>query len=301
MANAIVPKYPQAKVEMIDPEMALRFLETMHQSNRGITQSNVDFLAAQMRTGLWRVIHQGLAFDEDGRLIDGQHRLWALIETKMTLPFMVTHGVKREDVGVIDTGIVRTYKDHAHYNGWNQDPMTAALARCIVLGPKTTTRVPAEMVQKWYEFYQDGIDYAIALRGRSLPSRGKAITAPMAAAIARAYYTVQEELLNRFGEILKTGQIAHEADRAAFTLREAWLQGRLGATTSDKYFKTEAALRAFSERRGIRTLQRPESELFAVDKLPRALEFKTANGEHSPRAGSAARRRKLDPGVSASF
>jgi hypothetical protein len=138
-------------------------------------------------------------------------------------------------------------------------------------------KVPAELLHQWYEHYKAGVDFALHLRLSTRPSTGKSITVPMAAPFAAAYYHVDHELLSRFGAVLQSGQYEVEADRAAHTLRDAWLAGRLGKSVSDQYFKTEAAIRAFVGRRPIRTLQRGETVYFAPPKLPVALRLQMGN------------------------
>jgi len=248
----------------------------------------IDYLHAQMKANLWRRTHQGIAFDTNGRLIDGQHRMWAIVESGCTVWIYVSRGINPEDVVVIDTGISKTYSDHAHYReGWNTDPVVVAIARILVLGPSgRQRRIPSEVLNGWYEHYKDAIDFATKLRLQCRPSTGKSITVPMAAAFARAWFSCDRTALSRFGEIIRTGQYQFEADRAAFTLRDAWLSGRLGTVASEQYLKTEGAIRAFCERRGTRTLQQPHDEVFpTIPALPKDKKYTPVQtSAHSKRA-----------------
>jgi hypothetical protein len=258
--------------EETTPDMATKYLETMN-GNRSVRQNKVDFYASQMRAGLWRETHQGIAFSDDGALVDGQHRMWAIVESGRAVKIMVTRGVKAEDVVVLDTGLARSYADVAHYNDWNVDPATASFARVLVLGPGTTRAIPGEIMQSWYQFYREGIDFAVQVRNSTKTAGGKVLPYPMAAVFARAYYGKDVALLSGFAAILKTGVTSFEADRAALTLRDAWLSKRLGDTPTEQYLKTEAAVRAFIERRPIKKLQAAEKELFPIQKLPSNLKY----------------------------
>ena len=52
----------------------------------GALTANYDpWIARDMKAGHWRLTHQGIAFDPAGVLIDGQHRLWAIVESDTTL------------------------------------------------------------------------------------------------------------------------------------------------------------------------------------------------------------------------
>jgi hypothetical protein len=267
----------------------MKYLETM-EGNRVVRQSHVDFLAAQMKRGKWRKTHQGIAFDKEGRLCDGQHRLWAIIESGEAQDIMVTRGIDPEDVAVLDGGLVRNYDDNAHYAGWDDDPTGAGIAKYLALGPGLRAqRIPADVVHGWYLFYREQADFGAAIRLGCRPTTGKSITLAMAAAFARALPTVGAMTLTRMGEIMKTGQISVEADRAAFVLRDVWLSGNLGKNATEQYAKTEGAIRAFHERRPIKKLQKPESELFEIKKLPFDKRYSNINTRDSPRAGTKAR------------
>lgn len=103
------------RIETISPEKAYRYLEgNIH--NRPIRQHRVRELADAMRRGEWKVTHQGLAFGKteskgDQILVDGQHRLWAIVESGVTVEMMVTLGIDPETFKVIDTGTSRSNSD----------------------------------------------------------------------------------------------------------------------------------------------------------------------------------------------
>lgn len=277
--------------ERINPALAYKYLETMGASNRNVRQSHIDYLASQMKAGMWRRNPQPIIFDKQTRMVDGQHRMWAIIESNTTQEFAVARGLNPEDVAVIDSGLGRDYSDVAHYQGWNSDPLTSTIAKILVRGPGMASgKVPPQVVHEWYLFYQEQIDFSIAERNRSRAGRGKAISAPMTAAIARAFPIVGAETLDRFCGILKEGVVQFDADRAALTLRDAWLQGRLGNYT-EAYLKTEAAIRAFHQRRATKHLQKPADELFKIKPLPQNLRFESMHSAQSPRSGKEARAR----------
>ncbi|MFG2452655.1 hypothetical protein ACGFSG_25040 [Streptomyces sp. NPDC048512] len=85
-------------------------------------------LADQIQRGEWQLTHQGIAFDEDDVLIDGQHRLAAIVRAGLTVPLTVTHGVPRAAFTVMDTGRKRTGRDALALAGEaNATHMAAAL------------------------------------------------------------------------------------------------------------------------------------------------------------------------------
>lgn len=259
------------RVETVTPTLAFKYLETNH-DNRPLRQWRIDANVAIIKSGRWRVTHQGIAFHADGRLVDGQHRLWAVVLADQTVQMVVARGLSDEDVAAIDNGFARTYMDHAHYQGWQAETITAGMLRWMVGGIAYHNRpVPPDLLNEWYQFYEDGATFATEVYRKVRPAKKK-ITAPMAAALARAWYNMDQPLLDRFAAILHSGQREYEADNAAVALRDAWLAGRMG-TPADQYLKTQGALRAFKDRRGIKTLQRPEGDVFPIPKLPKDVKY----------------------------
>jgi len=63
---------------LITPEMAADML-TRNQGNRTRRPSVARFYAQQMQAGQWRETHEAIAVDGRGNLVDGQHRLEAIV------------------------------------------------------------------------------------------------------------------------------------------------------------------------------------------------------------------------------
>lgn len=66
-------------------------------NNREPRQKHVDSLRDAMLRGEWRTTHQGVAFDQDGYILDGQHRLMALAQMPedFRITVLVTTGLPR--------------------------------------------------------------------------------------------------------------------------------------------------------------------------------------------------------------
>src|SRR5581483_1944 len=97
----------QAEVVHISPGLAGKYL-AKNKAIRSLSPSLVKMYAAEMMAGRWTLTHQGIALNCDGSLRDGQHRLSAIIQSGVTVPMLVTVGVKDEAVPNIDVGRTRT-------------------------------------------------------------------------------------------------------------------------------------------------------------------------------------------------
>lgn len=97
-----------SSVETITPQIAKKYLETNLENQRNITESHLSFVRQQMMQEQWQLTGQPIIFDSKGRLIDGQHRLLALIAENKSVQFLVVRGAPPSSFMVIDTGKSRS-------------------------------------------------------------------------------------------------------------------------------------------------------------------------------------------------
>lgn len=92
--------------------------------------------AETMLRGEWLLNHQGIGFDTDPTLIDGQHRLAAVViagETKpdFVLPMQVTYGIAPEAMDAVDIGLKRSAADTLSMHGEESSTLLSATLRMI--------------------------------------------------------------------------------------------------------------------------------------------------------------------------
>lgn len=90
----------------ITPEQAKQWISNQGY-NRKLSPKHVKYLADEIKQGRWRVTHQGIAFGDNGKLIDGQHRLQAIIESGIAVQMQVTFGVPVGQFTILDRGMPR--------------------------------------------------------------------------------------------------------------------------------------------------------------------------------------------------
>ena len=127
----------------VNPELAEAIL-TINTDNRPVDQSRVNKYAKQMASGLWKetsaelIQIAGVYGHEDCRLIDGQHRLRAIMQSGVTLLMTIVDGCDASTFDVIDTGKTRTHNDVFAIDGMPKG--TAPLARIVYLYDKMFDR-----------------------------------------------------------------------------------------------------------------------------------------------------------------
>lgn len=71
----------QTKLTEITPELARKMLERISTVQRPENWNLVCRYAQTMKRGDWRITHQGILLTDDGELLDGQHRLKAVVQS----------------------------------------------------------------------------------------------------------------------------------------------------------------------------------------------------------------------------
>jgi|SRR5215475_1187591 len=258
------PKNPGPEIrsgfEDIGPDLAAKYLE-LNINNRRIRQKVIEKFTRDMLRGKWKLTHQGIAFNEDGNLIDGQHRLWAIVESGCTIRLMVTRGLSRDANEGIDEMLNRKATDILHYRGVQASAHELAIAR-IIITPKVNALSRAETMEAFIK-HQDAINSV----WRMFPSHKKKITiAAVLGAMARAWYTQERPRLSRFADVLYDG-VATDDDRVIMILRDflQTLKTVSGQTLNvEIYGKTERALHAFLTGDRISKLYVASQELFPL-------------------------------------
>jgi len=96
----------------ITPTKALDLLEKFSNYQRPVKQKTVMRYAEDMKNNKWRSNNgTNIIFDSDGYLRDGQHRLWAVVESGLAIDFDIVRNVHPDDIRTIDIGNKRTGGD----------------------------------------------------------------------------------------------------------------------------------------------------------------------------------------------
>lgn len=101
------------RIVEISPALAAELL-SRSEGNRPVDAGQVAIVAGEIKKGNWQITHQGVALDgplESGSVLDGQHRLHAIIKAGVTIPVLVFENVPRKTFSVLDTGKRRSAAD----------------------------------------------------------------------------------------------------------------------------------------------------------------------------------------------
>lgn len=100
--------------------------------NRSLSEKTVLFLTRQIQKGKWKMTTDSIGFDSNGKLINGQHRLHAIVRANKDVEALVTYGLDPEAFNVIDTGKIRNAGDILGVAGFKTSSLVAAIVRFVV-------------------------------------------------------------------------------------------------------------------------------------------------------------------------
>jgi hypothetical protein len=104
------------KIELrtITPAIASKMLEK-NTKNRRVNDARVKQYCHDMANGTWELSPTPISFDSKGELLDGQHRLLAIVMSKTTVRMFVAYDVPGD--AVFDQGLPRSSADSLYLRG----------------------------------------------------------------------------------------------------------------------------------------------------------------------------------------
>lgn len=141
---------------LITPTLATAWLRR-NEANRRLRQRAVTQYAQDIQRGAWKPTGETVKFSTSGRLLDGQHRLAAIVASGVAVRMGVATGLDNSAFDVIDTGRSRTGADVLVIEGVGlRESSTVAAAMPLILSyqrgliPHTRARYPnQELIEAW--------------------------------------------------------------------------------------------------------------------------------------------------------
>lgn len=251
---------PPFRIEWVEvnPELAKTWLaKNPPDKNRNLRDSTVEAYARDMVGGRWAPNHQAIAFKTNGDLMDGQHRLSALVLAGVTLPFLVCFGVPEKIEGVkadvmdtIDRGNPRSVADVLRLSHGYKAHAPTITASCTIMAALALKDVTGRRIRRpsvpaivaIAQRYRKALEFVCSNR----PSTRGLRNAQVAGAIAFAY-NVAPAPATAFYNNLKFG-VGLGKESPALTLRN-YLLGEnskifVRGSMRDRYELAELALHA---------------------------------------------------------
>lgn len=163
------------EVVTMTPEWASRILAKQNTKNRHMRPGRVQKYSHAIKSGEWKLTQQGIAIGSDGVLLDGQHRLAAIVEAGVPVQIAMATDCDPSIFTVIDTGAGRTASDALYLAGAVHTVAASAGLKAYMMCKRHPDKVwtgvaliptHAEIVDA-YNDRQEDIDWASALGNNS--------------------------------------------------------------------------------------------------------------------------------------
>lgn len=288
--SASLPFRPLAPVASVTPEIAFSIIDVTpalakewlarnFDRNRGLKRRRIERYKRMIADGKWRLTHQGIGFNHEHVLIDGQNRLTAISESPpgtVARVVVATYAVDTRALDAIDLGSTRTAGDVLALDGIadkDSSKRSAAITASLRMGLERSTVSPD---------HQQIADTFLAFKREICWAQehiaGRKLIAPVSAAFAYAH-PVEPEKIASIAERVISG-VGLEAGSAELTLHRFIADGLhaknngaiVRGPTSHRlevFYKVLNALRCALRSEPMGKLQAPRST--STDGLPTSL------------------------------
>lgn len=216
-----------AEVITITPTDATNWLKG-NNNNRPVRPKHVDFLAREILSGNWQVNGQAIIIAEDEQVLDGQHRLLAIIAAGKSIQSLVVYGITEGAFKTIDTGAVRTSSDalHMHFKEVPAYALKAAatavsLCHRLERGLSKAVRIGNTDAIEYVKKHQSLIAHAETLQG--YPHEARPMSIGMGTALYEMFSRKNEAEADRFMRGFYTGEELNRTD-PEYLLRAALIR-----------------------------------------------------------------------------
>lgn len=241
----------QARVETITPDMAREYLK-FNSMNRPLNDKTVNFYAQEMRAGNWKLNGEAICFGKNGALLNGQHRLSAIVKSGKEIQTMVIRGCDESAFVTYDSGRLRQGSDVFAIEGINNYSYVSCIATKVLALKQNATIISqsregrslpkkyskTEILEEYYTspgLYQEFYSFM-----RSLHNKFKIMRVIEAAAIGVFLIKCKgytEKRVQRFFESLFLGE--NIGNETIITYREKIIRDRLSSSVMTSEMKQQ--------------------------------------------------------------
>lgn len=244
----------------VTPTLAAEYLQKNFADNRNLRNSTIDRYASDMKNGRWTETGETIKFDQYGNLIDGQHRLHAVIKSGQTITFFVASGLEDAAAVNIDIGAKRSFADALKITGHDGFLiLKGTLAKRILLYEAGRNALTSKTDAKTYS-------------GRTTAGQKKQVTT------AEIVDYVQKNDLTHFcefGRNMYDKQISNILSPSDWVFL-TWMLTKINAVHSEVFLQKLATMDGIAGNSPIRTLfkrlQEPKSGTQRIEEIKAAFD-----------------------------
>lgn len=194
----------------VTPALAAVMLER-NTVNRPTTTSRSTAHVQRLQSGKFRMTHQGISFASNGRLLDGQHRLNAIVTTGIAGGMTITFGADEDEFEVIDQGAPRTASHTLGIKGLPHSALRAAVGLTVLFLEREPHiwHSPQEVVEFVVQVDQDPRLGPLMNEACRVGQAMRSVTPPTSAGLAAYWigkHTAHHEVVRAYWNGLDSGE-----------------------------------------------------------------------------------------------
>ena len=237
-----------AQIRSVGPNTANVWLKN-NGKNRNVNQSYVARYAQMMEDGDWVLSPDAIAFDKMGNLLNGQHRLLAIVKSGTSQKFYVAKGLDSKSFDRMDTGRPRSagqILDMAGFDNYSRLAAVIVLLTAFERQIVSTTfegyrysSVPSEVLQ-YAKQHGELLEDSVRVSDKAYRSGAK-LTRP--STLGFIHYAMRHRDESKAWEFiygLSTGLGVNDTEDARYRLRDRLIRENSGPGKIDR--KLEVAL-----------------------------------------------------------
>lgn len=230
----------KSSLEVVTPQVAAEWL-LHNNSNRRLDERRVKVYEKVIREGLWKVNGDAIRFDSEGNLVDGQHRLQAIVKSGCPVETFVTRGLDKEVFPTIDNGKSRTSADVFYINGVKNATIITGILKTYEELKKghrdTKSSITITNIEAQKMYFKDAEFYDMVITETNTLRKGNSFL-PASTIGGNACYLIKErsypeDMVFSFFRQLCGKQMIK--DNGIYLLRERLMKERLHGVKTTRY------------------------------------------------------------------
>lgn len=188
----------------LNPETAKAML-ARNVRNRKLSDQVVEKYVEEILNDEWRLTPAAVGFDSEGTLVDGQHRLSAIVKAGMTVPMVITTGLPVAAQEKVDRQRRRSLFDALYLSGQVRNRKWVEIATCLArrtVSSNSGSTPPDSVVKQALEIHKVAITAITDFMGEKSV---KGISQASFLAAAVLYHEINAEKCLEFMDAIRTG------------------------------------------------------------------------------------------------
>lgn len=211
-ANSVTPTMTSPagavySIETVTPAKADEWL-ARNTDNRRMRKNVVSRYARDVKSGEWLENGSAISFSEDGVLLNGQHRLAAIVQANRSITALVVRGLPAKSQDTMDDLAKRSLADTFNFHGINNATAAASITRRILLwqnGVRTNNGNYQPTKAESLDAIRTDPSIAIAINAAGQMSKRNLVSPSIVGLTWWLFWNIDEEDCSEFWASLHTG------------------------------------------------------------------------------------------------